>query len=31
MEAVDAYTKCHRIDPWFTTKNLEPTAFWVNT
>jgi predicted O-methyltransferase YrrM len=30
MEAVDAYTKCHRIDPWFTTKNLEPTAFWIN-
>lgn len=30
VEAVQGYTHCHRIDPWFVTKNLEPTAFWVN-
>ena len=30
VEAVDAYTKCHCINPWYVTKNLEPTAFWVN-
>ena len=29
VEAVDAYTKCHHIDPWYVTKELEPTAFWV--
>ena len=28
-EAVDAYTKCNGITPWFTTKEHEPTAFWV--
>ena len=29
VKAVDAYTHCHHIDPWYTTKELEPTAFWV--
>ena len=29
MEAVDAYTRSHHIDPWYCTKELEPTAFWV--
>ena len=30
IKAVDAYTYCHRIDPWFVTGELKPTAFWVN-
>lgn len=29
MHAVDAYTRSHHIDPWYVTKELEPTAFWV--
>jgi predicted O-methyltransferase YrrM len=29
VEAVDAYTKCHKIDPWFVTREREATAFWV--
>jgi predicted O-methyltransferase YrrM len=28
IKAVDAYTDCHLIRPWFTTRDLEPTAFW---
>jgi predicted O-methyltransferase YrrM len=28
MKAVDAYTHCHRIDPWYVTKDNCPTAFW---
>ena len=28
VEAVDAYTKCHQVQQWFTTRDLEPTAFW---
>lgn len=28
-QAVDAYTFCHDIRPWYVTKELEPTAFWV--
>jgi len=28
MQAVDAYTHCHRIDPWYVTKDDNPTAFW---
>ena len=28
MKAVDAYTHCHRIDPWYVTKGNCPTAFW---
>lgn len=30
IKAVDAYVYCHRIDPWFVTGELMPTAFWVN-
>lgn len=30
VEAVDAYTHCHHIDPWYCTREREPTAFWVN-
>ena len=28
IPAVDAYTHCHKIDPWFVTRDMEPTAFW---
>jgi len=28
MEAVDAYTRCHGIDPWYVTFDVAPTAFW---
>lgn len=28
IPAVDAYTNCHRIDPWYVTRDMEPTAFW---
>lgn len=28
MPAVDGYTKCHWIDPWYVTRDNEPTAFW---
>ncbi len=28
IQAVDAYTECHCIRPWFTTRDVEPTAFW---
>ena len=28
MKAVDAYTHCHRIEPWYVTKDRLPTAFW---
>lgn len=28
MEAINAYTHCHAIEPWHVTKELEPTAFW---
>lgn len=27
-DAVDAYTRCHRIAPWFATYDILPTAFW---
>lgn len=30
VKAVDAYTHCNRISPWFVTKEQLPTAFWVN-
>src|SRR3990167_4137266 len=30
VQAVNAYTFCHDIRPWYVTKELEPTAFWVN-
>ena len=28
MAAVDAYTKSHRVDPWYVTRDKNPTAFW---
>ena len=30
VKAVDCYTYCNHIIPWYTTKELQPTAFWVN-
>jgi predicted O-methyltransferase YrrM len=29
MMAVDAYTHCHHIDPWYVTRERLPSAFWV--
>lgn len=29
MKAVDAYTHCHRLDPWYVTRDPEPTVFWM--
>ena len=28
MAAVNAYTHSHWIDPWYVTRDMEPTAFW---
>lgn len=28
IPAIDAYTHCHWIDPWYVTRDQEPTAFW---
>jgi len=28
MRAVDAYTHCHNISPWYVTADYTPTAFW---
>ena len=28
IKAVDAYTHCHKIEPWYVTRDMEPTAFW---
>lgn len=28
IPAIDAYTHCHWIDPWYVTRDMEPTAFW---
>ena len=28
IQAVDAYTRCHRIEPWYVTRDYEPTAVW---
>lgn len=30
VHAVNGYVQSHDIRPWYTTKELEPTAFWVN-
>ena len=30
IQAVDAYTHCHNITPWFISSEPTPTAFWVN-
>jgi len=29
IPAVDGYTNCHWIDPWYVTRDMEPTAFWM--
>jgi len=29
MKAVEAYTYCHNVFPWFVTREALPTAFWV--
>lgn len=29
MQAVNAYTHCHDIRPWYITREKNPTAFWV--
>ena len=29
IRAVDAFTYCHDIRPWFITKESKPTVFWV--
>lgn len=29
VRAVDAYTAAHHIDPWYVTREVFPTAFWV--
>jgi predicted O-methyltransferase YrrM len=28
IPAIDSYTHCHWIDPWYVTRDMEPTAFW---
>jgi predicted O-methyltransferase YrrM len=28
IKAVDSYTHCHWIEPWYVTRDQEPTAFW---
>ena len=28
VQAVDGYTHCHKIDPWYVTFDVSPTAFW---
>ncbi len=30
VQAVDSYTHCHNIQPWYVTREVESTAFWVN-
>lgn len=29
VEAIKAYTRAHHIDPWYVTKEAQPTAYWV--
>ena len=29
VDAVNAYTKCHNINPWYITRENEPTYFWI--
>jgi len=29
LKAVEAYVHSHNIVPWYTTKEIEPTAYWV--
>jgi len=28
MHAIDSYTSCHRIDPWYVTGDSLPSVFW---
>lgn len=28
IPAIDSYTHCHRIDPWYVARAQEPTALW---
>lgn len=30
MTAINAYTHCHDIRPWYVTREQLPTAYWVN-
>lgn len=29
MQAINGYTHCHAINPWYVTREKEATAFWV--
>lgn len=29
IKAIDGYTDCHLIRPWYVTREVLPTAFWV--
>jgi hypothetical protein len=29
VDAVNAYIHAKHIDPWYVTKEVEPTAYWV--
>lgn len=29
IKAIDAYTHCHKIEPWYVTREIYPTAFWA--
>jgi hypothetical protein len=29
MQAINGYTHCHSINPWYVTREKEATAFWV--
>jgi predicted O-methyltransferase YrrM len=29
MKAIDGYTHCHNVKPWYVTREKEATAFWV--
>ena len=29
IKAVDSFTHCHNINPWYVTRAITPTAFWV--
>jgi len=29
VEAITAYTRANHIDPWYVTKEAQPTAYWV--
>lgn len=29
IKAIDAYTHCHGINPWYVTREEHPTAYWV--